>query len=81
VTAAEWYAQHAPGWVRSRAAREYDEHATKPWVVLAYRRNVRNVRDMAIVAGYNRWSGQEISWIVPSFDDDRYDTSEAVEVT
>lgn len=74
-------AELGTGWLNKLAREQHDPHAVKPWVVLAYSRNARNVRDVAIVAGYNRYTGQEISWIVPSFDDDeRYDLTEAVEV-
>lgn len=80
MTATEWYAQHPVGFVGELARIQRDDNAERPWVVLAYRRNVRNVKDVAIVAGYNRWTGQSISWIVSDFNDSNYDTSQAVEV-
>jgi len=70
------------GWLSKLAREQHTQDAVKPWVVLAYKRNVCNVRDFAIVAGYNRWTGESIHWIVPSLtDDERYDISAAVEVT
>jgi hypothetical protein len=81
MTSREFYASKEPGFVNNLARSERDLESAKPWVVLAFQRNVRGVRGVQIVAGYNRWTGDCIFWHLDSFDhDDRYDLTNAVEI-
>lgn len=82
VTADAWMArmsaERGAGWLSELARASHDPTAAAPWVVLAWHHSAGY---RAIVAGYNRLTGQPICWRVPSFDSEDYDVSNAVEVT
>lgn len=85
VSASQWHAaqraERGSGWLYERARAERDTECARPWVVLAYQRTGDAIYKIQIEAGFNRWTGEPIYWRIPTLDDERYDLSNAVEVT
>lgn len=81
MTTQDFYAAHPVGFVQALARAEHDPYAAHPWVVLAYKCAPGDYYAIRIVAGYNRYTGESISWHVPNLDDSQYDVTNAIEVT
>lgn len=58
-----------------------DRDAKKPWVVYEYKDHGKGQwYRYSIYKGHNLWTGESISWSVPTLDDPRFDLSQAKEV-